>query len=216
MTLVESEQECFESAECERRVPMGKSALKRLENLRLVMDAKKRGWVLSLKLDFPLRASYDTLLTQLDSRYEKVYASVTNAYDYNAALVELEEVEPFCEREVPSQPDYTGFARQRLTQFLEKPEGVAVANALALLQKLYQSERSMAAVVPLVRGPSQTGVVRSNEMKAGILEERLHQLGGLLAMVNGEGVIVIPVEKVLSLRKELAKAERATDHNIRS
>jgi len=213
MALIESEYECFENPECERRVLLGKSALNRLESLATILDQKKRKWVSSTRLDQRLREGFTELITRADSLYDKLHTSLTSAYDYNSSLVVLEPMESLIEKEEGVKGEFTTFAREKLDLFLTSKEGEMVGHALDLLEKLYKGERSMATVMPIVVPSASSQSELTNEKKQGIVEERLRQLRCLLAMKNPDGTIVISAQLVKVLESERVAVQRASSHN---
>jgi len=207
LLLAECEAQCYESRDYPDRVPMGKSALKRLDELQ----AQFRETKALPRLDHDLSERFEQMRQSCDKLQKRLHAAVSQSYNYSADEVKLWPVAEFNEpqgRKGGGSEEYNNFARELLQQYGERQSGEqsdAIKNALALLEQLYKQDRS-ATMLAVPRQSSVGSDALSEERQNGVLEERLRWFQKLLSLADPTTNRIV-ITDCDALRREMAKVE---------
>lgn len=218
LLLAENEAQCYESEHFEDRVPMGKSALKRLDELLQLLDERVKSIP---KLDQEWGSLYDERVMRAEKLQARLKASLSKSYFYQADEVDLWPCEAHSGTAKKTE-DYKEFTRKFWVQYLERlPEDQAqlLQQALTLLESMYKRDRSATTPVLMINsrggtleeGPHATASqTMSDERSSGILEERRRCYAKLVALADasGQNRILLESDQCDALRNELKKVEK--------
>lgn len=195
LTLVESEYAARADS-----IVLGKSALRRLEDLIRVVDARRLRWVAALTLDPALRASFDQAVARVRALYDELQPAMLN-YGYNAALVVLAPTPAYTEP-TRAQGDYAALADARLDA---EPQ---VAQALRRLAELWETAGAVVVTEARVPQPGDAHL-------CGQLEERERCYAWLWEGRQADGTILLDAGTATSIGAELTRVRHSLAHNRR-